>query len=78
MATSGSAKIITKKSWTKVIGTIQRQKATTPSMPKVKAEKKRVIFRQKALSSQKSEADLMMALNKLLRKAWIISEYPIL
>lgn len=40
MATSGSAKIITKKFWTEVIGTIQRQKATTPSMPKVKPEKK--------------------------------------
>ena len=42
-----------------------------PNTPKVEPEKRRIIFRQKALSPQKSEADLMLTLNELLQKAGI-------
>ena len=71
MAASGLPKIITEKAWTEVIGSSQRRKAITSSTPKGKPEKRRVIFRQEALSPQKSEADLMLALNESLQKAGI-------
>ena len=71
MAASGSPKITTEKAWTEVTRSSQRQKATIPSTPKIKPEKRRVIFRQIALSPQKSEADLMLALNQLLEEARI-------
>ena len=64
IAASGSPKIATKKAWTKVIGNSYRRKATTPNMSKVEPEKQRIIFRREALSPQKSEADLMLALNE--------------
>lgn len=71
MAASGLPKITTKKAWTEVTGSSRKRKATTSSTPKVEPEKKRVIFRQEALSPQKSEADLMLALNESLQKAEI-------
>ena len=71
MAASGSPKITTEKAWTEVTRSSRRRKATTLSTPKVKPEKRRVIFRQEALSPQKLEADLMLALNKSLQKAEI-------
>lgn len=40
-------------------------------MPKVEPEKRMVIFRREPSSSQKSEADLMLALNEALQKAGI-------
>ena len=69
MAASGSPKVTTENAWTEVTGSSRKQKANTP--PKVEPEKRRIIFRREALSSQKSEADLMLALNEALQKAGI-------
>lgn len=55
--------------WTEIMGSSQRQKATIPT--KIEMKKRRVIFRYKALLSQKSEANLILALNKILQKAGI-------
>ena len=71
MAASSSPKITTEKAWTEVTGSSRRRKATTPSTPKFEPEKRKVIFRREVLSPQKSEADLMLALNKSLQKAGI-------
>ena len=71
IAASGSPKIAIEKAWTKVTSSSYRQKATTPNIPKVEPEKRRIIFCREALSPQKSEADLMLALNKSLQKAGI-------
>lgn len=69
MAASGSPKVTTENVWTEVTGSSRRRKATTPT--KVEPEKRRVIFRREASSPQKSEADLMLALNEALQKAGI-------
>ena len=69
MAASSSPKVTTKNAWTEDTGSGRRRKATTPT--KVELEKRRVIFRQEALSPQKLEADLMLALNEALQKAGI-------
>ena len=71
MAASGLSKIATEKAWTEVTGSSQRRKAATPNTPKVEPEKRRIIFRREALSPQKSEADLMLALNESLQKAGV-------
>ncbi len=71
MAASGSPKIATEKAWTEVTGSSQRRKAKMPNTPKVEPDKRRIIFRREALSPQKSEADLMLALNESLQKAGI-------
>ncbi len=42
-----------------------------PNTPKVELAKRKIIFCREALLPQKSEADLMLALNKLLQKAKI-------
>ena len=73
MAALDSAKTTTEKTWTEVTGSSRRRKATTPSMPKVEPEKRKVIFRRQALSPQKSEADLMLALNESPQKAGILA-----
>ena len=41
------------------------------SPPKLEPERRKVIFRREPTSLQKSEADLMLALNKSLQKAGI-------
>ncbi len=71
IALSGLRKIATNKAWTKITGSSHRQKVTTPNVPNVEQEKRRIIFHQKTLLSQKSEADLMLALNKSLQKTKI-------
>ena len=71
MAASRFPKITTEKAWTEVTGGSQRRKTTTPNTPKIKPEKRRIIFRQEVLSLQKLEVDLMLALNKLLQKTRI-------
>ena len=71
MAVSNSAKNTTEKAWTEVTSSSRRRKVTTPVMPKVEPEKRRVIFRRELLSPQKSEADLMLALNESLQKAGV-------
>ena len=68
---AGLAKNTTEKAWTEVTSSGRRRKVTTPSMPKFKLEKRRVIFRREPSLSQKLEADLMLALNKSLQKAGI-------
>lgn len=60
------------KTWIEVTNSSQRQKTTTLSMLKVESEKRRIIFQQKVLLSQKSEVDLMLALNKSLQKTRIL------
>lgn len=67
IAASKVPKISTEKTWTEVTGGSRRRK--TPSMPRIEPEKRRVIFWREALSAQKSEADLMLALNESLQKA---------
>lgn len=71
IAASSSPKITTEKAWTEVICNSQRLKAILPSAPKVELEKRRGIFQQEILLSQKSEADLIFALNKSLQKTRI-------
>ena len=71
IAVSSLPKMTTKKAWTEVTGNSRRWKATTPSTPKVKPKKKRVIFRREVLSPQKSEADLMLTLNESAQKTGI-------
>ena len=71
MAASSSGKNKTEKAWTEVTSSSRGRKVTTPSMPKVEPEKRRVIFRREPSVSQKSEADLMLALNESLPKAGI-------
>ena len=71
IAASGSPKIATEKACKEVTSSSYRQKATTPNMPKVEPEKRIIIFHQEALSPQKSEADLMLALNESLQKGGI-------
>ncbi len=69
MAAAGFPKVTRENAWTEITGSSRKQKANTP--PKVEPEKRRIIFRRKALSFQKSEADLMLALNEALQKAGI-------
>ncbi len=71
MAASGPAKITTEKAWTEVTGNSRRRKTTSPNPSKIEPEKRRLIFRQEASSPQKSETDLMLALNESLQKAGI-------
>lgn len=71
MATLRPAKITTEKAWTEVTGNSRRRKATSPNPSKIELEKRRVIFRREASSPQKSESDLMLALNESLQKAGI-------
>ncbi len=66
MAASVSLKVTTKNAWTEVTGSSRKQKANT--LEKVKPKKRRVIFRRATTSSQKSEADLMLVLNKALQR----------
>ena len=73
MAVSSLPEITMEKAWIEVIRSSQRQKAITLSTPKIKPEKRRIIFSQEALPPQKSKADLMLALNKLLQKAGILA-----
>ena len=62
----GFLKVITENAWTEVTSNSQKQKANI--LLKVELEKRRIIFRREALLSQKSEADLMLVLNKALQK----------
>lgn len=71
IAASSSAKKTSEKAWTEVTSSNRRRKIATLSPPKVEPEKRRVIFRRGPSSSQKSEADLMLALNESLQKAGI-------
>lgn len=69
MTTSGLPKVIIENIWTEFISNSQRQKAII--LTKVEPEKRKVIFRQEVLLPQKSEVDLILALNKALQKAGI-------
>lgn len=73
MAASSLSKMTMKKAWTEVISSSWRRKAIIPSTPKVKLEKRRIIFRQEVLSSHNLEADLILALNKSLQNARILT-----
>ena len=75
MAASSLPKIAAEKAWTEVTGSSQRRKANMPNTAKVEPDKRRIIFRREALSPQKSEVDLMLALNKSLQKAGIPPAY---
>ena len=71
MAALNSVKNTTNKAWTEVTSCSRRWKITTPVMPKIEPEKRRVIFRQELLSPQKLEADLMLTLNKSIQKTGV-------
>ena len=73
MTALSPAKVTTEKSWTEVISNGQKRKTSLLNTSKIEPEKRRVIFRREVLLSQKSEAELMLALNKLLRKAGILT-----
>ena len=62
-------KVTTENAWTEVTDSSQRQKVTI--LTKAELEKRRVIFCQEFLLPQKSESDLMLALNKTLQKVGI-------
>ena len=68
---SSSARSATENAWTEVTGGNRKRKSTTPNLPKLEPEKRRVIFRRESASSQKSEADLILVLNESLQKAGI-------
>lgn len=65
IAVSALPKVIIENAKMEVMGSNQRQKVTT--WTKVELEKRWVMFRREALSTQKSEADLMLTLNKALQ-----------
>lgn len=69
MAALDSPKVSTKNAWIEVISSSQKQKASISL--KIELEKRRIIFRHEARLSQKSEADLILALNKALQEARI-------
>ena len=58
-------------SWTEVTSSNRKRKSNAASPPKVEPEKRRFIFRERANSPQKSEADLMLVLNESLQKAGV-------
>ena len=66
-------KITIEKAWTEVTSSSYKQKAIIPNIPMVEPKKQKIIFCQEALSLQKSEIDLMLALNKSLQKAGILA-----
>ena len=53
--------------WTKVRH--RKQKSSSPNLQKIELEKKRIIFWRANILPQKSEADLMLVLNKTLQQA---------
>ncbi len=68
MATSASPKVRKENTWTEVTNS-SRKKANITS--KFEPKKRKIIFRREDLSPQKSEVDLMLALNEALQRAGI-------
>ena len=56
------------KAWTEVRYSNRKQKNSPSSPPKTEPEKRRVIFRRATTSPRKSEADLILVLNKALQQ----------
>lgn len=73
IATSHKAKSASANAWIEVTSSNRKRKDAQPSPPKLEPEKRRVIFRRRADSPQKLEADLMLVLNEALQKIGVQS-----